>query len=313
MGLLSNTESGRLLKTGFAHSAHWAHPVAALFAFASDVVKPILPHCTPRVLEGALALLACLLVLMRFKKITAELGATLITFCVMTAVLSVAVIGLQKIVHGEQDGAFATLSPGIAALQEKLGLVETTLESIQQKQVEGQAQGAAWHEEYKEGYKALSEQNRETHNALSEQNKMLVEVLAREKGVPIPALVQILARLGETVISNDPAEVQRRLEQKANEYVELRQHVLLLSGDDPQIRALQHEADVALGNADFALARAKLREAAEIDAAASRALADRAKGRALAAAQTLEKSARVATLTLHYRDAADDLAKAVAL
>ena len=39
----------------------------------------------------------------------------------------------------------------------------------------------------------------------------------------------------------------------------------------------------------------------------------RAKTRSLAAAGSLEESARVAALTLHYRDAADDLGKAVQL
>ena len=76
---------------------------------------------------------------------------------------------------------------------------------------------------------------------------------------------------------------------------------------------MRNQAEVALGKADFTAARAKLQEAADIDRVASLALSDRAKTRSLAAAGSLEESARVAALTLHYRDAADDLGKAVPL
>ena len=149
--------------------------------------------------------------------------------------------------------------------------------------------------------------------ALSVSEKAMAETIAREKGVPVAALTQILARLGETVKSDDPAEVQTRLEQKVAEYADLRQQVLKLSGDDPKVAALRQEADLALGKADFAEARVKLLSAANIDRMASLALVDKAKERSLAAARSLQESARVAGLTLHYRDAADDLGNAVAL
>src|SRR5262249_12695748 len=52
---------------------------------------------------------------------------------------------------------------------------------------------------------------------------------------------------------------------------------------------------------------------ASIDRLASLALVDMAKQRSLAAARSLEESAHVAALILHYRDAADDLGNAVTL
>jgi tetratricopeptide (TPR) repeat protein len=149
--------------------------------------------------------------------------------------------------------------------------------------------------------------------ALNATERSMAETLAREKGVPIAALTQILARLGETVKSDDPVEVQTRLEQKAAEYATLRQQVLMLSADDPKVVALRQEADSALSKADFDMARAKLLDAANIDRMASLALVDRASERSLAAARSFGESARVAALTLHYRYAADDLGKAVAL
>jgi tetratricopeptide (TPR) repeat protein len=240
--------------------------------------------------------------MMRLKKIAAEIGAALVTFCLMTALLSVAVIGLQKIVGGEEKGAFAELIPGIEELQHKLGVVEAKLETIGQAQQQEAVEAKARHAE-----------EIERLNTLSEAQKAMAEAMSREKGVPIATVAQILLRLGETTISNDSVEIERKLTQKADEYLALRQQVLQLSGDDPHVGALRHEAEAALGNSDFYLARAMLREAAEIDRSAVLALADRAKTRALDAAQSLDKSAGVANVTLHYRAAADDLADAAKL
>jgi Flp pilus assembly pilin Flp len=166
---IPNSGAQGLFKDGFKRSAHWAHPAAALFAFATDVVKPILPHCTVWVFVGALGTLAFLLVMMRLGKIAKEAGAALIAFCVMIALLSVAVIGLQRIVGGEEDGAFAKLVPGVEELQKKLGFVETKLNVISQEQRQEAARAEVRHgEEMK---------------ALSDNQKALLEALSREKGV----------------------------------------------------------------------------------------------------------------------------------
>jgi hypothetical protein len=258
-------ESPGLLRAGFKHSAHWAHPVAALFAFASDVVKPLLPRCTVWLFVAAVIGLGCLLVMMRLKKIAAEIGAALVT-----AVLSVAVIGLQKIVGGEENGAFVELFPEIEELQKNLGLVQTKLEAIRQAQQHEDERAEVRHAQEMQSVKALDEK-------IDQKYRAFVEIVSREKGVPIAALAQILVRLGETTISNDPEEIERKLAQKADEYLALIQQVRLLSGDDPEVRALQKSAELALKNSDFELARSKLRQAAEIDRSAVLALSERAK------------------------------------
>jgi tetratricopeptide (TPR) repeat protein len=299
---LLKVASPGLLRAGFKRSAHWAHPAAALFAFATDVVKPMLPHCTVWVFLAMLAGLACLVLLVRRKMIATEVGTGLIVFCLMTALLSMVVIGLQRIVGEEGDGAFAKVLPGIEEMQKSLGIVGTKLDAMQQSQQQEAALAAARHAEEMKILSALQENYRST-----------IEALSRDKGVPIAALIKILARLGETTISNDPMEIEYKLAQKADEFLRLRQQVVLLSGDDPHVHTLQREAEVALDNSDFELARTKLRQAAEIDRAAVLALTDRAKTRALEAAQSLDKSASVAILTLHYRAAEEDLADAVKL
>ncbi len=69
----------------------------------------------------------------------------------------------------------------------------------------------------------------------------------------------------------------------------------------------------ALDASDFDLARSKLREAADIDRDAVKELAERARTRALSAADSLRESARASRIGLHYRDAAKDLNEAAEL
>jgi class 3 adenylate cyclase/tetratricopeptide (TPR) repeat protein len=149
--------------------------------------------------------------------------------------------------------------------------------------------------------------------ALNATEKTVAEALAREKGIPLAALTQILTRLDATARSDDPVEVQTRLERWAAEYIELRRQMLALSGDEPKIAALRQQAQKALGDADFTVARAKLLEAANIDRVAALSMAEKAREHSLAAAGSLKESARVAALALRYRDAAGDLGNAAAL
>ena len=149
--------------------------------------------------------------------------------------------------------------------------------------------------------------------ALNATEKTVAETLAREKGIPLAALTQILTRLDATARSDDPVEVQTRLERWAAEYIELRRQMLALSGDEPKIAALRQQAQKALGDADFTVARAKLLEAANIDRVAALSMAEKAREHSLAAAGSLQESARVAALALRYRDAAGDLGNAAAL
>jgi DNA-binding winged helix-turn-helix (wHTH) protein/tetratricopeptide (TPR) repeat protein len=150
-------------------------------------------------------------------------------------------------------------------------------------------------------------------NELSKGQQALLAAINRERGTPYSVLAQILQRLGETTVISDPSEIERKLQQRADDYVALREELAKLSGDDPHVHQLRQEAQVALGDSDFARARAKLQAAADIDAAAVDAMLDRARSRALSAAANLEQSAHVARLTLRYPDAAIDLGRAAGL
>jgi hypothetical protein len=105
-------------------------------------------------------------------------------------------------------------------------------------------------------------------------------------------------------VANDPAEIEKKLNEKADEYVALRRQLAQLASDDPRVTALRKEAVTALDASDVDLARSKLREATDIDRDAVKELAERAKTRALSAADSLTQSARASRIGLHYRDAA---------
>jgi hypothetical protein len=235
---------------GLGHTVLWSNAAAALVAFSTDVVEPSFNRFPVLVGIGALLVFLGLLTARLYWRPASEFVSHAIVFSVTTALLSALVIGLE-IRFGGEHGSIMERIPGIEELQKQLGLVKTELNSIHQFQ----QQDAAHREARAEGRHAEEMEGQKTQN---EAMKALAEAVAREKGVPIAALLQILARMGETMISNDPAEIERKLRQKADEYLALRKQVLLLSGDDPRVRALQQEADVALGNSDFTLAQAKL-------------------------------------------------------
>ena len=60
--------------------------------------------------------------------------------------------------------------------------------------------------------------------ALSAVQRTLADSMARDKGIALTVIVRILARLGETVPqgSDEAADVQKRLEEKADEFLALR-------------------------------------------------------------------------------------------
>ncbi|MBV9748963.1 MAG: adenylate/guanylate cyclase domain-containing protein [Acetobacteraceae bacterium] len=160
---------------------------------------------------------------------------------------------------------------------------------------------------------------REQVAALTASQKAMAEAIARDKGVPLAVIAHVLTRLEESAAAAhadetaDVLDVQRRLEVKADEFVALRQQLQQLTGDDPEVKQARAQADAALGSGDLPLAQAKLRHAADLEMAATSGLVERARARAAAAAALLEKSAGVATVTLRYGDAADDLGKAAAI
>ena len=164
-----------------------------------------------------------------------------------------------------------------------------------------------------------SRAQREQLAALTASQRTIAEAIARDKGVPVSVVARILTRIEESAAvprpegSEELGNIQQRLEAKADEFVALRHQLQLLNGDDPAIADRRAQADTALGKGDLPLAQNKLREAAALETATTNMLVNRARTRAAAAAGLLEKSAQLAAVTLHYRDAADDFGRGAAI
>jgi hypothetical protein len=122
-------ERVHLIKEGFEHSTHWAHTTTALFVFASDFLKPVLPLCTVRVAATALCVPILLLLAMQYRVVSMKAGYSLLMFCVITAILSLGMLGLETAI-GDEHGALADMFPAIERLQEKLGVIDKKLDAV---------------------------------------------------------------------------------------------------------------------------------------------------------------------------------------
>jgi tetratricopeptide (TPR) repeat protein len=239
-GRLLNAEKPDALKEGFKHSAHWAHPIAALFAFSTDVVKPLLPHCTVWVIILAFGALIGLIVLMRRGRIANQAAITLISFCLMTALLSACVIGLQIVVGGERDGAAAELIPGIKSLQTDLGLVSRQLQVIDENQRREAALAAA--------------RNEALLQTLGENQRQILDNFAREKGVDPRVLAPLFEALGQHGLTDEQLRVRAGEAVKA--ILERANQAVGPSNDGADIDAAIAAARAKLGQLDTGGARA---------------------------------------------------------
>ena len=134
-----------LLKEGFERSTHWAHTTTALFVFASDFLKPLISLCTVWLATTAVFLAILLILAIRYRLIPTKTASSFLVFCSITAVLSLLMMGLQAFI-GEKDGALASLIPGVEQLQERLGVLDATLNAVKrdaESVLKGQEQAEA--------------------------------------------------------------------------------------------------------------------------------------------------------------------------
>ncbi|HEY1363700.1 MAG TPA: tetratricopeptide repeat protein, partial [Xanthobacteraceae bacterium] len=145
---------------------------------------------------------------------------------------------------------------------------------------------------------------------IQQQLAALAAQVGAEKGVPLPVLREILARLGDAEAPLDAAQIERRLRSKADEYRELRERRGRLGNDDPRVQELRREADRLIDEGDFDRADAKLSQAEAIDLAAVEELESIALRRRASAAASRGDRAAAARLRLDYRTAAAHFAEA---
>ncbi len=123
--------SGSLLKElwekGYEPASRWLHITAVCFAFASDFLKPLFPRFTLKLALGGATFPVLPFLGIRFGIVSEQLGATIIVFCVIAAILSLCMLVLQR---GHVHGALAKLVPGVEELQKKLGVIGKGLDDL---------------------------------------------------------------------------------------------------------------------------------------------------------------------------------------
>jgi tetratricopeptide (TPR) repeat protein len=152
--------------------------------------------------------------------------------------------------------------------------------------------------------KAVARQIGEALKPLTEQQEQLAKQVAREKGVEIAPLRSILAKLGEAGVRDQ--DIARRLDEKANELISLREEIARLRQGPPELAAYAKAAQAFI-------------EKGELDAARSALASGRAVARGLRERSSryevdfLAQEARVDHLQLAYRLAAQKYAEAARL
>jgi len=138
-----------------------------------------------------------------------------------------------------------------------------------------------------------------------------VEQLASTTGMPLAPLYGALI---EARLSALPDEDRRKkLAEAAEAYRDAQTKLKSLSSSDPQVTHLRLEAEERLSLGAFAEARAKLAEAARIDARAGDALAGNLVARRISEAETHVSAAGVARAQLDHQGAIASLENAAAL
>ena len=120
---IAHQEKSNLLKEGFEPSAHWAHVTAAFCALTSEVLRPVVEHCTLWVTIAAVAGSVGARLAIKYRKVSLKLGSGIFTFSSITAVLSLVLLGVQGL-GGEV--------PGVEFLQAKLGIIETRIAAVKE-------------------------------------------------------------------------------------------------------------------------------------------------------------------------------------
>jgi tetratricopeptide (TPR) repeat protein len=139
---------------------------------------------------------------------------------------------------------------------------------------------------------------------LADQLEKLAAQVAREKGVEIAPLRAILVRLGEAGVSDE--DVPKRLDEKANELIKLREEIAQLRRGPPGLASFAQKAQALIDKGDFTGARDALASGRKA-AHGLRELASRYE------ADFLAQEARIDRLQLAYRSAATKYAEAAGL
>ena len=122
-------ENRRLLKEAFHRAEKWAHPLSALFAVATDVIKKSVPHCMWLLLGASTALVVVMMIVVRSRRAMGRFAATFTAFCSVAALGSVIVIGLENLSKGDEDGV---VMDTLRRIEDTLNRIEGSVKDIKE-------------------------------------------------------------------------------------------------------------------------------------------------------------------------------------
>ena len=138
-----------------------------------------------------------------------------------------------------------------------------------------------------------------------------VERVASDADMPLAPLYGAL--ISTEGVAMTQAERDRKLQEAADAFVQVRAELRSLRSSDPEVTRLRQEAEQQLALGAFDTARAKLVAAADIDSRSRQALQENLVERTLSEASTRYLSAGAARASLRYDLAIADLEKVIAL
>jgi hypothetical protein len=152
--------------------------------------------------------------------------------------------------------------------------------------------------------KQVGQQITNAQKPLTEQLEQLAAQVARDKGVEVAPLRAILLKLGEAGVGD--ADVAKRLDEKADELINLREEIAKLRQGPAELATYAQQAQALIDKGDFDGARAAL--------ASGRAAAHTMREQSSRyEAQFLAQDAKIDHLRLAYRSAAAKYADAARL
>ena len=152
--------------------------------------------------------------------------------------------------------------------------------------------------------KKTGQQIAEAQKPLEDKLEKLAAQVARDKGVEIAPLRAILLKIGEAGVRDE--DIAKRLDEKADELVKLREEVARLRRGPAELASFAQQAQVLIDKGDFDGARAAL----AAGRAAARALREQS---TLHEVEFLAQEAKVDHLQLAYRDAAGKYSEAASI
>lgn len=138
-----------------------------------------------------------------------------------------------------------------------------------------------------------------------------IERIAVDRDMPLAPLYGALISSGAATLSMD--DRNRKLAEAAEAFVKVRDEMRKLASDDPRVTRLRREAEEHLSLGAFSTARARLADAANIDAVSRKALKENFVRRTLSEAATRYLSGGAAKADLRYNLAIADYETAAAL